>query len=613
MEGLAGALEDPYYLPYGQVELTVVQFASNIVPNFARVEVATTTIDCYETAHEVAEKVRAMVQAGGYTSMASGIHLAADTLVASPNFDPGACRQHIKQVLNIFTDGMVNFCDPSFPCPDAYTNAICARDYALEVLLGISPKVEIDVEGYCTILWMKNAIVYPQPGNLAPPFEPGWVFIIEDIAEYVATVGIKFGTLSSFAKIRMAWGDEEAQCVYYGEGYLLPSGRVGNFQTYLVKEATMFRALWGGSVDLCTHGGSVYVTWIERSDYLPPWQDFMVWFAKSDDGGRTWSGPLSIFYTGWMEGGEHHHVASSARIRADPKGKLFVAFFAGRLDNPKVLSDIFLFGSFDDGDSWSGKGFRPQLCSEHIDMELDHSGNIYVGYCRYAAPPNVFYVMKSMDHGETFGADVLASPGISCGYGELDLEIGKNGFVHLIGLGDVIEGDREQPCHWVSEDDGDTFVGPHLVDPVTGEYEPCPLADGSMYVFWYDGEANIRRSCSSDYGYTWGRSILIKVSGGALDPRFHVGARAALGRVVNPRVPGVIFYQYFGDAAPLLRCGGLTSLDGIAWADHVVFPYPEGDRFLQGSVLSDPNYLVNEGIWVPGPVEYIDIALAVGA
>jgi len=186
-EGVASAVENSSCVPNGgTVELTVVQFSNTAIVEVGPVVITTTS------APTVATQIRGITQMGGMTCIACGIHVAADALHNSPNFDT-----NITQALNLATDGTPNVCDPEWLCPDAKTNAVSARDYAISLLgMDTDPQDEIDAEGIgisdANRDWLLNSIVWPQPGNIAPPYVPGWVRVVANAQEFADTVCEKF-------------------------------------------------------------------------------------------------------------------------------------------------------------------------------------------------------------------------------------------------------------------------------------------------------------------------------------------------------------------------------------------------------------------------------------
>jgi uncharacterized protein YegL len=180
LTGLADAIENPDCVPQDDsVELTVIQFGSS-----TRTEVPPTVIDA-TNASLIAATVRGITKTGGGTPMASAIALAIAEITGSASFGTAA-----KQVINLSTDGA-----PYSP-PDTET----ARNDAIAA--GID---EIDVEaiGYFpAVEWLRDRIVYPQPGTIHgpgyarwPPPAPGWVRLVDDFDAYAAIIGGKLGMI----------------------------------------------------------------------------------------------------------------------------------------------------------------------------------------------------------------------------------------------------------------------------------------------------------------------------------------------------------------------------------------------------------------------------------
>lgn len=193
-EGVASAVENPTCVPHdGTVELTVIHFAGDM-PDHATVEVEPVIITA-ANAGTVATQILGMPYYGGMTPMARGIRLAADTLAGSTNFD-----HSVKQALNLATDGEPNVLDSYFYDTDPLINTVQARGYAITTLAMTGDQDEFDAEGiYITDFnrdWLKDNIVFPQPGNVAPPFVSGWVMVVADAQEFAGTVCEKFEVIT---------------------------------------------------------------------------------------------------------------------------------------------------------------------------------------------------------------------------------------------------------------------------------------------------------------------------------------------------------------------------------------------------------------------------------
>ena len=190
VDGIADAVNDPNCVPHdGTVELTVVQFAGTT----ATLEVGPEVITAANVA-TVVNDIRNIGQNGGTTPMAHGIHLTADTMANSANFNTG-----IKQVINIATDGVPNVEGPLEGTPEH--SAVLSRDYAIATL-GMTSEDEIDAEGIGISDdnrdWLKDEIVYPQPGSIAtgtPYPDPGWVRVVANAQEFAESMCEKFGAI----------------------------------------------------------------------------------------------------------------------------------------------------------------------------------------------------------------------------------------------------------------------------------------------------------------------------------------------------------------------------------------------------------------------------------
>jgi len=172
LNGISAAVADPTCVPHtGLVELSVIQFST-----VSTLEVGPTVIDSTATATSFAASVLGITQMVGGTYYGPAFDLARTTITGSPNFATASF-----QAINMSTDG-----SPSDPTP-----AITARDAAIAA--GVD---EIDVEaiamGSSAQTWIQTNILYPQPGNIAPPFTPGWLIPVPDFQVYASSLCEKF-------------------------------------------------------------------------------------------------------------------------------------------------------------------------------------------------------------------------------------------------------------------------------------------------------------------------------------------------------------------------------------------------------------------------------------
>jgi hypothetical protein len=193
--GTANALRNN--VPHdGSVELSIVQFGYSSGNGYAKVEIQPTIVTSanYEA---TASAVTAITQGAGSTPMAHGLYLGWKTIESSVNFPTST-----RQVINLATDGDPNVrnnnatsdLDGSGGSTTARDDVIAVVDYAVSQGLD-----ELDAEGIgisnSSRDWIKNWTVRPQPGNLAPPFNPGWIRVVANSTVFAGTVGEKFNAV----------------------------------------------------------------------------------------------------------------------------------------------------------------------------------------------------------------------------------------------------------------------------------------------------------------------------------------------------------------------------------------------------------------------------------
>lgn len=202
--GLAEAIRNESNFPHdGSVELTVVQFGVDPYDRNSRVEIPPTIITQSNYA-TVANSIESLNQGDGWTPMAGGIYLTADTMRDSENFDP----IH-RQIINLVTDGeptcwsaegeyQGHDCGTSTSSVDvAKTSTENAVNYVISQLELTEDQDEFDslaVGSGPDIPWLNSSIVWPQPGYIAPPFknESGWVSQVQSWNEFAARINEMF-------------------------------------------------------------------------------------------------------------------------------------------------------------------------------------------------------------------------------------------------------------------------------------------------------------------------------------------------------------------------------------------------------------------------------------
>jgi hypothetical protein len=202
VNGVAHAVEE-HLVHDGSVELTVVQFSSFLSEtwgsvNFGAKTYVPPTVITTSNFAAVATTIRGIVQAVGQTPQADGVWVGWLNIANSPNF--GTFE---KQIIDIATDEgpNVRWSDTTNPFYhggvgyDADTDVTDARNAA--VAAGLD---ELDVEAFMFLgefpnavdpYWLRDYVAWPQPGNFAPPFTPGWVQVVTSAEEMADAMAIK--------------------------------------------------------------------------------------------------------------------------------------------------------------------------------------------------------------------------------------------------------------------------------------------------------------------------------------------------------------------------------------------------------------------------------------
>ncbi len=175
-QGLAAAIGDPSVMPRdGSVELSVVQFGTlnSQTPRLIG-HVLPTVIDAASTAATVSAQLASMAQIGGNTPL----HLAIDACSCLMN---ASCATNSRRVINLVTDGA-----PTSPSTEQ--NTVEARNRAIAA--GVH-EVNAEAVGVtdATFAYLRDQLVWPQPGYEAPPFgSAGFVIralTFEDFADAI--------------------------------------------------------------------------------------------------------------------------------------------------------------------------------------------------------------------------------------------------------------------------------------------------------------------------------------------------------------------------------------------------------------------------------------------
>jgi len=214
VEGLAAAIENEDTFPHdSSIELTIIQFGGGNwdpdSPGWGKIEIGPVLVD-EDNYNSITNSIRNIKQLGKMTPTACGIYLGADTVLNSGVFDP-----NLRQAVMMVTDG-----DPTQGCdcdgdykadqistdsslkPEYKVSAEVARDYLIEKLKMTPDQDEFDAiavgESAPHATWLKEKIVWPQPGYYAPPFLAsgrGWLRNVSTWEEFAQSIDESFGVL----------------------------------------------------------------------------------------------------------------------------------------------------------------------------------------------------------------------------------------------------------------------------------------------------------------------------------------------------------------------------------------------------------------------------------
>jgi len=216
LKGLALAIRNPYCFPHdGSVELTVIQFGGwENNASWAELELGPVVVTG-KNYEGIADNIGDIVQLKGGTALSCALYLAADVLSEDSNgylADTkwvGMISKNFyfsRKIVNVVTDGNPNIvCDEgeyigTVNTPDKYiqyiqgkASAEIARNYLITTLgMNQTKGDEFDAEAIGSKIdsgWLKDNIVWPEPGTYAPPFDsPGWVYLISNYKEFADTI-----------------------------------------------------------------------------------------------------------------------------------------------------------------------------------------------------------------------------------------------------------------------------------------------------------------------------------------------------------------------------------------------------------------------------------------
>jgi hypothetical protein len=243
---------------------------------------------------------------------------------------------------------------------------------------------------------------------------------------------------------------------------------------------------------------SICAVWV---DHRAGTSDSDVYFARSTDGGQTWTDP-NIRVDDGREG-----TQGDADLCADRWGNLYVGFkyapFSGRFHN-------YLVRSTDYGETWSKPAIRIDdgRIADHrcISLEVAPSGLYAVWWMKGSGMDNIVF-SKSTDMGETWSRPVIQVDHIGSGLWseEPDLAIGGDGTLYVTWMRWDVYGDAFPDVFFgMSTDDGQTWTDPSIrVNDVqfhTQYFSKLVLGiDQTAYLAWQDCRGGEDKSIDGIY------------------------------------------------------------------------------------------------------------------
>ncbi len=211
LEGLAAAVANNDTFPHdGSVELIVIQFgggaSSPAAPGNAQLEIGPVVIN-ESNYTSIVDSIINIPQLMSMTPTACSIYMGADIVENSSIFDT-----NVRQIIMMVTDGNPTQgcnCDGDYQADDWVSgnykqSAEVARDYLINTL-----GMTVDQDEFNAIAvgqsashasWLKENIVWPEPGYYAPPFllgspHRGWLRNVTTWEEFAETIDECFGII----------------------------------------------------------------------------------------------------------------------------------------------------------------------------------------------------------------------------------------------------------------------------------------------------------------------------------------------------------------------------------------------------------------------------------
>jgi hypothetical protein len=255
--------------------------------------------------------------------------------------------------------------------------------------------------------------------------------------------------------------------------------------------------------------GTIYGAWTDRRRDDGGEDEYDIYFSRSTDGGETWSQNVRV-----NDSSRKDKVITSMIVAPDQSiCAVWVDHRAGTSD-----SDVYFARSTDGGQTWTDPNIRVDDGREGsqvgADICADRWANLYVGYA-YAPFSGRFhnYLVRSTDYGETWSKPaILIDDGRVADNYEVSLQVTPSGLyaawtMYGAGMDNIVfskstDGGKTWSRPVIQVDHHSWGLWSEKPDLVIGE-------DGTLYVNWArwsvydDGLPDVFFGMSTDDGQTW--------------------------------------------------------------------------------------------------------------
>ncbi len=256
--------------------------------------------------------------------------------------------------------------------------------------------------------------------------------------------------------------------------------------------------------------GTLYAAWKDTRN-----RHTDVYFARSTDGGVTWSANVRIDdalseVPSLVEGGK-------PSLAVGPDGTLYAAWHDDR--NGNLDQDIYFARSTDGGVTWSASirvDDAPSGDQLYSSLAVGPDGTLYVVWHDFRNNTFDIYSARSSDGGATWSVNVRVDDALSGDQRFPSLAVGPDGTLYA-AWADERNDNFDLSIYFArSTNGGATWSTNVRVDdaPSGDQWYPSLAVgpDGTLYAVWQDGRINndgIYSACSRDGGATWSANVRV--------------------------------------------------------------------------------------------------------